>query len=376
MCARRFLIAIVMLTLLAVAGAFLFFQFGGEVLRRQMIPQGQFQAPPPDSGPDYVQPASWIARPDLDEQANPARWRPAGFPPPHAVPPRVATFYIHPTTYLQRDRWNAPIYEPQSRATAELFVRSQASTFGQFSNVSAPRYRQAAYGAFLLTSNDATRALDLAYSDIARAFRQFLAETPSGQPVIVAGHSQGSLHLTRLLAEHGREMQGRLIAAYVVGWPVSVAADLPAMGLPPCEVRQQVGCVLSWQSFGEPGNPAIVLEAWEGTRGATGIERRREDMLCVNPITGTLGGSAPPQANLGTLVPAADMASGRLEPGRVGARCDDGFLAISGDIPGLGPFVLPGNNYHVYDYALFWANIHADARRRADAWFSHKRVGP
>jgi hypothetical protein len=26
--------------------------------------------------------------------------------------------------------------------------------------------------------------------------------------------------------------------------------------------------------------------------------------------------------------------------------------------------VLPGNNYHVFDYALFWANVRADAEAR------------
>ena len=30
----------------------------------------------------------------------------------------------------------------------------------------------------------------------------------------------------------------------------------------------------------------------------------------------------------------------------------------------MPPFVLPGNNYHVFDYALFWANLRADAERR------------
>jgi hypothetical protein len=34
----------------------------------------------------------------------------------------------------------------------------------------------------------------------------------------------------------------------------------------------------------------------------------------------------------------------------------------------MGPFGLPGNNYHVYDYALFWANIRADAERRLAAF--------
>jgi hypothetical protein len=44
------------------------------------------------------------------------------------------------------------------------------------------------------------------------------------------------------------------------------------------------------------------------------------------------------------------------------------LLIVSGDIPPLGPFVLPGNNYHVYDYALFWGAIRKDAERRLAAW--------
>ena len=37
-------------------------------------------------------------------------------------------------------------------------------------------------------------------------------------------------------------------------------------------------------------------------------------------------------------------------------------------LPPLGPYVLPGNNYHVYDYALFWSAIRKDAERRLAAW--------
>jgi hypothetical protein len=365
MCARQFLAVVTILTVLAVAGAFAIFQFGGDILKRQMVPQGHFEAPI-DGTPDYAQPDSWIAHPALAD--NPSRWWPEGFEPRGPVVKQVSAFFIHPTTYLQRDRWNAPIDDSQSRDTAELFVQSQASTFGQFAEVWAPRYRQAAYGAFLLDSRDASQALDLAYSDIEAAFEIFLANVPQDQPIILAGHSQGSLHLIRLLSRHGPQLRDRLVAAYVVGWPVSVIADLPAMGLPPCTGPDQSACLLSWQSFGEPGNPSIVLDAWVGTQGPTGQTRTREDMLCVNPITGTRGGEAPPRANPGTLVPTLDMVSASLTPGRVGARCEKGFLTIGGNIPNLGPFVLPGNNYHVYDYALFWRPVHDDARRRSEAW--------
>ena len=371
MCARRFLIAVFILTLLVVAGAFAIFQFGQEVLIRSATPKGEFEAPPADSGPDYAQLASWIARPDLPQPQNPSLWRPKDWPPPTLEPKRVATFFVHPTTYLQRDRWNAPLAGARDAdMRAALFVQSQASAFNGVSNVWAPRYRQAAYGAFLLTTEDARKALDLAYSDVRSAFDHFLAELPQGQPIILAGHSQGALHLSRLLAERGEQLRGRLVGAYVVGWPLSVTADLPATGLSACTAAVQPGCILSWQSFGDPENPDIVLDAWQGTRGPAGIERRREDMLCVNPITGTQGGAAPPQENPGTLVPTTDLSSAELVPGRVGGRCDDGFLIITGDVPNLGPYVLPGNNYHVYDYALFWGAVRQDAERRTQGWFA------
>ena len=64
----------------------------------------------------------------------------------------------------------------------------------------------------------------------------------------------------------------------------------------------------------------------------------------------------------------ADLRSATLQPGKVGAHCDKGLLILDGAIPPLGPFVLPGNNYHVYDYALFWGAIRADAERRLAAW--------
>ena len=368
MCARRFLAIIFWLVLLAVGAAFLIFQYGQQVLIKQAIPQGHFQAAPPSSRPDYSQIENWIDRPGL--RTSPSFWRPTNDDADIVMGP-AAIFYIHPTTYLKRDRWNAPICDGEecgeSGQRAELFVRSQASAFGNSGTVWAPRYRQAAYGAFLLRSEDAQKALDLAYSDVLAAFDEFLKSNTAG-PIILAGHSQGSLHLLRLLEDRREQLGRRLVAAYVVGWPVSVAADLPATGLSACRTADQTNCVISWQSFGQPANPDLIMDAWQGSRGPNGVERQRKDMLCVNPLTGTKDGAAGPQANTGTLVPSADLTNAFLDPGKVGARCDNGLLLLEGEIPALGPYVLPGNNYHVYDYAVFWANIRQDAARRMTAW--------
>jgi hypothetical protein len=364
MCARRFLIFVFILILLFVAGAFAIFQFGQQVLIKQAIPTGHFTAPAPNSGPDYSKAENWVARPDISD--NPSSYVPAGTST--AEQGQAAIFYVHPTTYLKRDRWNAPISgDAESDNRVGLFVQSQAGALNSSGKIWAPRYRQAAFGAFLLRSSDADKALGLAYSDVAAAFDEFLRQNTQG-PIILAAHSQGALHLSRLLRERNAQLNDRLVAAYVVGWPLSTTADLPAMNLPACTAPDQGGCILSWQSFGQPANPDLIMDAWEGTKGPTGIERKRREMLCVNPLTGTKDGAAPPQANAGTLVPNGNLTEAKLEPGKVGARCENGLLLLDGEIPALGPFVLPGNNYHVYDYALFWAAIRRDAERRLAAW--------
>jgi Protein of unknown function (DUF3089) len=369
MCARRFLMAITILTLVFVAGAFAIYQWGGSALRHMYTPQGHYAPPPPNSGPDYAKMDSWVARPGI--ASDPGDWLPQGFAAPENAPGTAAVFYIHPTTYLKGDRWNAPLRgDPETEFRTNLFVQSESSAFNGAGQIWAPRYRQASYGSFLLKSEDAEKALDLAYSDVSAAFDEFLKSIPPSKPIILAGHSQGALHLIRLLRDRHDQLGGRLVAAYVVGWPIDTVSDLPALGFPGCTARDQTGCILSWLSFGDPPNPGLILGDWQKTKGLTGGERKREDILCVNPLTGTANGAAPPKANPGSLVPSSNFTSARLQPGAVGGHCDKGLLILDGNIPPLGPFVLPGNNYHVYDYALFWAAIRQDAERRLAAWRS------
>jgi len=365
MCARRFLGIVLFLTLLVVGGAFAIYQWGGQLLLKDAVPKGHFEQAKAGGGPDYSVASSWIARPGMPD--DPSQWRPNGV----AEPTRnAAVFFIHPTTYLNTDRWNAPLQVGgDTEFRTRLFVQSQASAFNGVGHVWAPRYRQAAYGAFLLKSEDAEKALDLAYRDVSAAFDQFVKES-GDRPIILAAHSQGALHLERLLRERlaGQPIAKRIVAAYVVGWPISTTSDLGALGLPPCGLPDQSGCILSWMTFADPPNPDFILRDWQKTKGFSGQERRQEDMLCVNPISGSLGGAAQPSDNPGTLIPTADMRSATLQPAAVGAHCDKGLLILDGMAPQLGTFVLPGNNFHVYDYALFWGAVRRDAERRLAAW--------
>jgi len=363
--ARKFLYIVAFLTALVIAAAIVFRIWGNELIRWRFVPATAFEAQAALPANAYDAPEMWFARPGVKENA--ASWTPAGYEA--KAKGKAAIFFIHPTSYLTRDHWNAPLDDKEANDLTDLFLRGQASAFNAAGDIWAPRYRQATFGAFLTTKPDAGSALDMAYRDVTRAFDVFLREIGPHRPIILAGHSQGALHLMRLLKERvaGTPLAARIAAAYVVGWPISRTADLPALGLPECTRADQRGCILSWESFAEPADPTLILDTFDRTTGLTGQPRRGTRIVCTNPLTGTADAAAPAGANAGTLFPAQDMSGATVEVGKVPARCAGrGFLLI-GEAPQLGPYALPGNNFHVYDYALFWVNIRADAARRLAA---------
>jgi hypothetical protein len=367
MLARRFLIVLAAVIFLVVGARIGWELFQDRLFESYFVPTAEFRPMPGD--PDYARAASWLSRPDL--KADPSRYTPRGFDRPPAGPPQLAVFFVAPTASLDRTRWNVAIGDKASEQRLRIYASSEASVFNAVAQVWAPRYRQATIGAFLTDKADAAAALDFAYRDVSRAFDSFLAALPPGQPFILAGHSQGSLHLQRLMAERiaNTPLSRRIVAAYLVGWPISIRADLPRMGVPACDRADQANCLVSWLSFAEPADPRLIVRRYEASRGLTGAVRRGTPPVCVNPITGSPAGAAPAERNLGGLVPRDGLKRADLVKGLVGARCDSSGLLLIGEKPsGFDPYVLPGNNFHVFDYALFWANIRADIARRAAAY--------
>lgn len=397
--ARKFLYIIAAIILL-ILGVGVVYQINpGWFGRVAFVPSAEFTPQVAIAPNAYDDPDMWFSRPGLEN--DPSDWRPpaengeARSPdsakaatdklipqakaattatPADAAPPKgdAAIFFVHPTSYYSRSSWNAPLDDRDANYRADLFVRGMASAFGDAGEIWVPRYRQATLGAFLASDRvTAGKAIDAAYRDVEQAFDAFLAAQPKNKPIILAGHSQGALHLTTLLKNRiaGTPLAKRIVAAYVIGWPISVDTDLAGLGLPACQTPEQKGCILSWISFADPADPEMVTAAYDGTIGFDGRPRRDTRMLCTNPLTGTPDAAAKAKANLGTLKPEDGFKGGTLVAGKIGARCDDtrGLLMIGdGDIAkDYAPsYVLPGNNYHVFDITLFWANVRADVLRR------------
>lgn len=367
---RKFLYVIAVLIVLAIAVTFALRLFPGALTRAALVPTSVFEQQEQLARNAYDDPAMWFSMPGKGAN-DPARWLPPGVDRANEGSLPVAVFFVHPTSYLERAHWNAALSDEQSQQRARLYLRGMASAFGAASEIWAPRYRQATFGAFLTDKPEGQLAIDAAYADVALAFDRFLAGVDPQTPIVLAGHSQGALHVLRLLRERvaGTPLQARVAMAYPIGWPISVEHDLPALGLPACDAPGAAGCLVTWSSFAEPAEPGEWLDIYGKSPGFDGQVRGDSAILCVNPLTGRAGGAAAPaSANLGTLKPDEDLNDGELVPGSVPARCGERGLLLIGDGPDLGRYVLPGGNYHVYDIPLFWANLRQDFARRMGAW--------
>lgn len=352
--ARRFLWAIAIIVGFVLVIAIVWRLAGERMIRVAMTPGIAFAESVQAPAPNYALVSSWLSRPEIAD--DPALWVPQGFAA--APKPAAAVFFVSPTAFLQRGRWNAPLDDPETNERLAKFARMQASAFNGVAEVWIPRTRQATFGTFLKDSPDADKALALAYADTERAFDAFLAAHSGDIPIVLAGHSQGARHILHLAKARRAALGNRLVAVYAVGWPVALPADTDAIGLPPCRSAEEAGCILSWQSWAADGDLAEAATAYAAARNLSGQPIGGAAMLCNNPLTGE-NSAATPAANAGALF---DMA---LLPRKVGARCaPSGLLVIDPAPSDIGPYVLPGGNYHVYDYSLFWANIRADVEAR------------
>ncbi len=309
-------------------------------------PSAPFSEQTPPAAPDYASSPGWARHPGSDGDAQ------------------AAVFFVHPTTYLIGSRWNAPLDDERANEMIDDGVMpGQSRAFDACCDVYAPRYRQAIFRSFLVKDDSAKAALDLAYHDVLSAFEVFL-DAIGDQPYVIAGHSQGALHATRLVEQRvsGSPEQDRLVAAYLVGYPVR-----PRVGaVPVCRSASQTGCAVGWSSMEPSAKAWVDMLVWEDGGWTT----NKVANICVNPLTWEVGGVADASANLGGLLVEEGFSGLNVAPGLTDAACDGGRLLITP--PNQGEWdILMGENHddwHVYDYALFFSNIEANAQERVRAW--------
>ncbi|MDB5432971.1 MAG: hypothetical protein JWP35_4087 [Caulobacter sp.] len=350
-----------------IAGATLALSLAAQVLAQTSLataglkPDQPFSAAAAPPAPDYADDAAWAGLPDRADAVDVA---PDGSTDGQAGA-KVDVFFVHPTTYFGKEGWNAAYLDQGGAGVAGVdagTMRAQASVFNGCCRVYAPRYRQATLYAFQDDTGSGKAALDLAYGDVSRAFDEFLKRT-HGRPFILAGHSQGAMHLIRLIRERiiGSPLRKRVVAAYLIGSNLMDTGTQP--GLTACENATQTGCAINFNTVSQ----AVSDENLKMLK-MTATAARQPRMLCVNPLTWTVDGAAPAAANLGAIHGVRGGPLGAPLPGFTGAKCEGGMLVLDAiGAPFLNPLTR-GGVYHIYDYNLFYMNLRANAVARADAF--------
>lgn len=293
-------------------------------------------------------------------------------PIPADVAGRVAVFYVHPTLHFFDVRCN--VWSEPSESMKRDLIRAQLGPYIGFGPIFAPFYREATIMGYSFSGSRSTQALELAYSDVERAFEHFLGAIPRDMPYFVVGHSQGSDHLVKLLSrqfpEEGPGSDGwaarRIVCAFLGG--VLVGDDTFEGS---SAVRLADG----------PHDVGAVATAWASVRGemerpilASGLPRSNMNPFThftthprlANPISWEVGAGtlAEADAHVGALC------GGRLRTGACGCAVRASACEATNICEEARGLPHMGNDYHICDFELWWQCIRSNAVDRARAALS------
>lgn len=186
----------------------------------------------------------------------------------------VDVFYIVSTEILdEKDSLGVDHYigrlTPPEREAFRGEMQYIRTMFGDSVNFFSPYYHQFTMSALRLPAGQQATLRRQAYGDVAEAFAYYLRHLNGGRPFILAGFSQGSMHLVELLRNIPSSDYQRMVTAYCMGYRLS-ADDLQHPFVRAASSADDLGTIVSFNSVASPDAiwPAI-------TDGA---------VTCMNPI--------------------------------------------------------------------------------------------
>lgn len=248
--------------------------------------------------PDYREESAWLCLPDRADACgtplataalNANGYGSVGQVKP-ASDPDVDCFYVYPTISRDPGMNSDLVTGPEEQAVAWI----QFARFASICRPFAPIYRQATLAslAAVFTGADPLPIMALAFGDVVAAWRHYLQNHNQGRPFVLIGHSQGTIHLTQLLA---REIEGnpaadRMLSALLIGYNVEVPEGEVVGGsfarTPLCTSPGQTACVITYVSFrASSPPPAVSRFGRASTPGRT--------IACTNPAALDRAGSVP-----------------------------------------------------------------------------------
>lgn len=276
-------------------------------------------------------------------------------------------FLICPTVDMGKDgEYNMSLDDEETKESFVGALNMERGIYEGSAIMYAPFYRQMTFPVYSMTDEEMKPYFDIAYSDISLAFEYYMENLNCGRPIILAGFSQGSQLLIRLLKDYfdKPEYSEKLVCAYAIGLRITEEeiADYPHLKM--AEGEEDTGVIISFNSEAEGVLDSIMVP--EGT-----------STLGINPLN-WMTDSTPADASL-NLGACFTKYSGEIKkeiPALTGAYIDPvrGTLRV----PDIDPSeysnsLFPDGVYHLYDYQFFYRNLEENVAVRLAAYLDGKK---
>ncbi len=298
------------------------------------VPESAFDPSRTPPAPEYSKMINWAVVPGPDKRKT------------------VDLVFFHPTSYFGDESWNQTMPDERIDQRGMDNIKKQAAVFEDNCNIYAPFYRQASLHVLNAREEDRNKALGVGYTDIENAFTYYIKNFNNGKPFILAGHSQGSNLLLWLLERvfDDQELKKKIVAAYIIGWSVTVDDIKAYPHLKVCESFDETGCIVSYNT--QEKNPEISIV--------------RKGAIAVNPLLwNTSGKSALKELNLGAVFYIDGVEKEIVN--YTGAQTIEGALIVPRP-SNADELKTPRGFYHSYDYAFFYRNLEKNVADRIAAY--------
>ena len=277
-------------------------------------------------------------------------------------------FFICPTVYAgEEDSFNMSMEDESTKRDFLGAVNMEKGIYEEDTRFFAPYYRQVGLYVYQLPAQERESYLELAYEDVKDAFTYYLEHYNQGQPIILAGFSQGADMSLRLLKDcfADEEVNDLLVACYAIGWRITQEEMAAYPHLRFATGEDDTGVIVSFNSEAEGVADSLMIPA--GTR-----------TLAINPLNWKTDGTpAGKEENLGACFTDYSGSIVTEIPQLTGAYLDTqrGALKVT-DVtpeeypPGLAIF--SNGVYHLYDYQFFYRNLQENVAVRLNAYLAEQ----
>lgn len=277
-------------------------------------------------------------------------------------------FFICPTVYGGgADSFNMSMDDETTKSDFLGATNMEKGIYDQDARFFAPYYRQVGLNVYELPVEEREPYLAIAYEDVKDAFTYYLEHYNDGQPIILAGFSQGADMSIRLLKDcfADEEINDLLVACYAIGWSITEEelAEYPHLRFASGE--DDTGVIVSFNSEAEDINTSLMIPA--GTR-----------TLAINPLNWKTDGTpAAKEENLGACFTdyGGNIVAEILQLTGAYIDAERGALKVPDVTPEEYPPVLPifsDGVYHLYDYQFFYRNLQENVDVRLNAYLADR----